>query len=106
MGVFSKPKAPAKTAEQTAGEQRTRSLLDKEIGESESLFKLLKSKTLGRSSLLTGAPRNIGEAAVTPVSRTNKGVGIIKPRGTTSAGRAVSRVAASLLNSRTNAGNR
>jgi len=63
MSVFKKPKAPAKTAEQVAGEKRTRSLLDKEIGESEELFKTLTSKTLGRSSLLTGAPTSIANAA-------------------------------------------
>jgi hypothetical protein len=63
MGIFSKPKAPKKTQEQVAGERRTQSLLDKEIEESEEKFKALARKKLGRQSLLSGAPRNITEAA-------------------------------------------
>lgn len=63
MGLFSKPKKAAKTGEEKAAEIRTRSLLDKEIGEEEDRFKLLARGKLGRSSLLSGAPRNISEAA-------------------------------------------
>ncbi len=63
MGLLSKPKKAKKTAEQEATEIRTRSLLDKEIGEEEDRFKLLAMGKLGRSSLLSGAPRNIQEAA-------------------------------------------
>lgn len=63
MGIFEKPKAPAKTAEQVATEVRTRSLLDKEIEEEEDRFKVLASGRLGRKALLSGAPRSAREAA-------------------------------------------
>ena len=60
---FSKPKKPKKTAEQLSVERRTRSLLDEEIAESEEKFKALARGTLGRQSLLSGAPRSTKEAA-------------------------------------------
>jgi hypothetical protein len=63
MGLFSNPKAPKKTAEQDATERRTQSLLNKEIEESEEKFKALARGKLGRQSLLSGAPRNVAEAA-------------------------------------------
>jgi len=57
----SSPKRPAKTAEEKALEVRQRSLLDKEIEESEERFKMLARGKLGRASLLSGA-------AVTPAT--------------------------------------
>jgi len=63
MSIFKKPKAPAKTAEQKAGEIRTRSLLDKEIEEEEERLRFARRGKLGQSSLLSGAARNISEAA-------------------------------------------
>ena len=61
--MSSTPKRPAKTAAEVALETRQRSLLDKEIEESEERFKLLARGKLGRSSLLSGAPRTQLEAA-------------------------------------------
>lgn len=53
LGIGGKgPKKPVKSAEQLATEIRTRSLLDKEIEEEETAFKLLRSKKLGRASFL------------------------------------------------------
>ena len=63
MSIFKRPKAPAKTAEQAAGEIRTRSLLDKEIEEEEERLRFARRAKLGRVSLLSGAPRNVLEAA-------------------------------------------
>lgn len=63
MGFFSKPKAPAKTAEEEAGAIRTRSLLDKEIEEEEERLRFARRGKLGSRSLLSGAPRSALEAA-------------------------------------------
>jgi len=63
MSIFKRPKAPAKTAEQAAGEIRTRSLLDKEIEEEEERLRFARRGKLGQSSLLSGAARTISEAA-------------------------------------------
>jgi len=63
MGLFSKPKPAKKTAEQDATERRTQSSLNKEIEESEEKFKALARSKLGNVSLLSGAPRNVSEAA-------------------------------------------
>ncbi len=58
-----KPKKPEKTAEQLATETRQRSLLDDEIEDQEGLLKKLARGKLGRSSLLSGSPRSVSEAA-------------------------------------------
>lgn len=57
------PKKPEKTAEQSALERRTQSLLDKSIEEQEEMFKALGRGTLGRQSLLSGSPKTAQEAA-------------------------------------------
>ncbi len=67
--MTSQPKAPAKTAEQEAAERRTRSLLDKEIEESEGRFKALARGKLGRVSLLSGASATPEGAATTKRTR-------------------------------------
>ena len=61
--MASSPKSPDKTAEELAIERRQRSLLDDEIGESEDRLKALARGTLGRSSLLSGAPKDRMAAA-------------------------------------------
>ncbi|MGB1304020.1 hypothetical protein [Pseudoalteromonas marina] len=58
-----KPKKPEKTAEQDALERRTRSLLDKEIGDSEDKLKALARGSLGSRSLLAGAPTTANQAS-------------------------------------------
>jgi len=62
-GFKEKPKKSPKSQQELAAEKRNRSLLDKEIEESESRFKALASRRLGASSLLTGAARTTSEAA-------------------------------------------
>ena len=57
------PKKPKKTAEESAIEIRQRSLLDKEIEESEQKFKAMARGKLGRQSFLSGAPSNSEQAA-------------------------------------------
>ena len=61
--MASRPKKPEKTAEEVSLEKRQRALLDKEIEESESRFRSLARGKLGSSSLLSGAARNVTEAA-------------------------------------------
>lgn len=75
MSIFKRPKAPAKTAEQAAGEIRTRSLLDKEIEEEEERLRLARRGKLGRSSLLSGAPRTVSESAGSGIRGAGGGVG-------------------------------
>ena len=77
-----KPQAIVKTAEEEALERRQRSLLDKEIEESEERFKALARDTLGRSSLLGGAASNVQAAA--GASRGSSGTGSLL--GSTSPG--------------------
>ena len=61
--MASSPKSPEKTAEELAIERRQRSLLDDEIGESEDRLKALARGSLGRASLLSGAPANRADAS-------------------------------------------
>ena len=58
-----KPKATAKTAQESAVERRQTLMLDEEIEEQEERFRALSRGKLGKASLLGGAPRTAGEAA-------------------------------------------
>ena len=69
------PKKPKKTAEEEALEKRQRAALDKEIGESEERLSALTRGTLGRVSLLSGAPKNVSEAISGPRKGGASGVG-------------------------------
>lgn len=82
MGIFKKPKAPAKTAEQKAGEIRTRSLLDKEIEEEEDRLRTASRGKLGNVSLLSGAARTPVESASGIRSASTGGAGSLLGGGT------------------------
>jgi len=69
------PKKPKKTAEEKALETRQRSALDKEIGETEERMAALTRGTLGRVSLLSGAPKTVSEAISGPKQGGASGVG-------------------------------
>lgn len=58
-----RPRKPAKTAEEEALERRQQTALDKEIEEQEERLSLFTRKSLGRASLLTGAPKTPSQAA-------------------------------------------
>lgn len=58
-----KPKRPAKTAEEKALEKRQQIALDKEIEEQEERLSMFTRKSLGRASLLSGAPKTPQQAA-------------------------------------------
>ncbi len=57
------PAKSEKTAEEQALERRQRTMLDEEIAETEQQLKSLARGTLGRKSLLTGAPTTPAQAA-------------------------------------------
>ena len=59
----SKPKAAEKTAEELATERRTRSLLDKEIGDEEEKLRSLSRGRKGSASLLGKAATTRKDAA-------------------------------------------
>lgn len=61
--MVARARRPEVTAEEVAIEKRQRSLLDKEIEESEEKFKALARGKLGRVSLLSGAPVTVAQAA-------------------------------------------
>lgn len=69
------PKKPKKTAEEKALERRQGIALDKEIGETEDRLAALARGTLGRVSLLSGAPKNVSEAISGPRKGGASGVG-------------------------------
>jgi len=61
--MVSLPEKPKKTEQQKLVEVRQRGEIDKSIEEEEDLFKLLASGKLGRTSLLSGAPKTATTAA-------------------------------------------
>ncbi len=86
MGFFSKPKKPTATAEEKAIGIRQRTLLDKEIEEQEARFKNIARGKLGRSSLLTGAPRTPAEAASGSRRAASGGSGSLLSSGSSASG--------------------
>lgn len=83
-----KPKAPEKTAEQVAVEKRQSIMIDEEIEEQEERLKALSRGTLGRTSLLSGAPATRAAAASASGTRgASRGVGsLLSGTGGTGAG--------------------
>ena len=75
LGLIKDKPDTSKTAQEVALERRQRSLLDKEIEEEEDRLRLLSRGKLGRSSLLSGAPRTVSEAA--GVSRSGGGASLL-----------------------------
>lgn len=61
--MASKPKRQLKTAEEKALEKRQQIALDKEIEEQEERLSMFTRKSLGRASLLSGAPKTAQQAA-------------------------------------------
>jgi len=57
------PRRQPKTANETALEKRQQTALDKEIEEQEERLTLFTRKSLGRASLLSGAPKTAQQAA-------------------------------------------
>ena len=90
LGLRKKEKKVVKTAEELAIERTTRSLLDKEISESEKRFKALARGKLGRQSLLSGAAATTEEAARGRGGAGAGGVGSLLGGGRTGRGRASS----------------
>ena len=80
------PKKPAKTAEELALEKRTQIALDKSIGDQEDMLKALSRGTLGRVSLLSGAPKTTQEAAGGKKPGSAGGAGSLLGGGQTSGG--------------------
>jgi hypothetical protein len=81
------PKKPKKTAEEKALERRQTIALDKEIGETEERMAALTRGTLGRVSLLSGAPKNVSEAISGPRPGGASGAGNLSgSRGSTGGG--------------------
>ena len=80
------PKKPAKTAEEVALERRTQMALDESIGDQEDMLKALSRGTLGRASLLSGAPKTAKDAAGGKRSGGGGGAGSLLGGGSTSSG--------------------
>ncbi len=83
MGLL-KPKKPAKTQEQIANEIRIKRDLNKEIEEEEEREAAIARGKLGRSSMLSGAPRTIAEVAGRPNRGGGGGAGSLLPGKSTS----------------------
>lgn len=75
------PKKPKKTAEEKALERRQGIALDKETGKTEDRLAALVRGTLGRVSLLSGAPKNVSEAISGPREGGASGVGNLSSPG-------------------------
>ncbi len=73
--VFKKPKKPGKTPEQIANEVRIRRELDEVKEEEEERQAAIARGKLGRSSMLSGAPRTIAESAGRPKQGGGGGAG-------------------------------